>query len=297
MPLFRHPATGKVPSRRALYRDAACAYYPAQLPYSFMLSPSTKRIVIKIGTGVLTRNSGGEVHHAMIARLSQAITDLKKAGHEVVLVSSGAVGAGLSALGLDARPTAIEALQACAAAGQARLMHLYEAQFAHQGMVVGQLLVSAEDFEIDRRKANVLATIRQLLTYPQVIPVINENDSVSVAELKVGDNDTLSSIVARAIEADLLIILTSVPGLRGPDAMNDDDIITHVQNIDDVMSFARDEKGALSTGGMASKLEAVRLAVESGIETIIANGTTPEQLPDLVNGNGIGTRFSPLSPH
>ncbi|MBP6602540.1 MAG: glutamate 5-kinase [Verrucomicrobiales bacterium] len=252
-----------------------------------------KRIVIKIGTGVLTRNAGGEIHHAMIARLSQAIADINAAGHEVIMVSSGAVGAGMSAFCLTERPTETNMLQACAAAGQARLMHLYEGQFGLHGLKVAQLLVTHEDLQDERRSGNVLATLNAILPHRQVIPIMNENDSVSVYELKVGDNDTLSSIVARLAGADMLILLTSVAGLMGPDAKSGDDIIPLVDDIESVLSFVRDEKGALSVGGMASKLRAVEAAVSAGIETLIASGLQPEQLPELVEGRGIATRFVP----
>ena len=258
-----------------------------------MSEPATgKRVIIKIGTGVLTRGAGGEIHHAMLARLSQSIADLNRAGHEVVMVTSGAVGAGLSTFGLTERPTETDMLQACAAAGQARLMHLYESQFAHHGLKIAQLLVTHDDLQDEKRSGNVLATLHALLPYRQVIPIVNENDSVSVYELKVGDNDILSSIVARLLRADLLVLLTSVPGLLGPDATSADDIIERVDDIDSVLDYARDEKGDLSVGGMASKLRAVREAVGAGVETIIASGLHPEQLEELVAGGGIGTRFS-----
>jgi glutamate 5-kinase len=257
------------------------------------LAKTGKRIVIKIGTGVLTRNAGGGIHHAMIARLAQAIADIHAAGHEVIVVSSGAVGAGIPAFGLEKRPTEIEMLQACAAAGQARLMHLYESQFGHHGLNVAQLLVTHEDLQDDRRSGNVLATLNAILSHRGVVPIMNENDSVSVYELKVGDNDTLSSIVARLVQADMLVLLTSVPGLTGPDSLSEDDIIPHVEDIESVLHFARDEKGALSVGGMASKLRAVEAAVNAGIETLIASGLKPEQLPELVEGTGIATRFRP----
>ncbi len=255
-----------------------------------------KRIVIKIGTGVLTRNAGGGIHHAMIARLAQAIADVHAAGHEVVVVSSGAVGAGLPAFGLERRPEETEMLQACAAAGQARLMHLYESQFGHHELKVAQLLVTHEDLQDERRSGNVLATLDTILAHRGIVPIINENDSVSVYELKVGDNDTLSSIVARLAAAEMLVLLTSVPGLVGPEARSEEDIIPFVDEVESVLAYARDEKGALSVGGMASKLRAVEAAVNSGIETLIASGLRPEQLPELVEGGGIATRFRPKTP-
>jgi len=255
-----------------------------------------RRIVIKIGTGVLTRGTGGELHHAMLARLTQAIADLSRAGHEMVVVTSGAVGAGLSTFGLDERPTETEMLQACAAAGQARLMHLYESQFGHHGLRTAQLLVTHDDLRDERRSANVLATLRAILGHRGVIPIVNENDSVSVFELKVGDNDILSSILARLVGADQLILLTSVRGLLGPEARSEEDIIPRVDDVEEVLAFVRDEKGRLSVGGMASKLQAVKEAVGAGIETLIASGLHPEQLDDLVAGGGIATRFTPAIP-
>ncbi len=253
---------------------------------------SGKKVVIKIGTGVLTREPAGKLHHAMIARISQAIADLNGAGHQCIVVSSGAVGAGLNTFGLDTRPEKLEMLQACAAAGQAALMHLYETHFTHHDLKVAQLLLTHEDLKDEKRRANILQTLDSILQFPHIIPIINENDSVAVFELKVGDNDILSSIVAQLLHADLLVMLTSVPGLRGPDATSEDDIIETVDDIDTVLGFALDEKGALSVGGMQSKLQAVKDAVGAGIETIIAGGSHPEQLLELVEGGGTGTRFA-----
>ncbi len=250
-----------------------------------------KRVVIKIGTGVLTRSATGEIHHAMIARLTQAIADLNSDGHQCVIVTSGAVGAGMSTFGLKERPTETDMLQACAAAGQARLMHLYESQFGNHGLKIAQLLVTHDDLEDDRRSSNVLATVNAILPHRNVIPIVNENDSVSVYELKVGDNDVLSSILAELIEADILILLTSVEGLLAPDGT----MISDVDDIDSVLGFARDEKGNLSVGGMASKLRAVQSSVAAGIETVIASGLNPEQLSELVSGQGKGTRFRPAA--
>ena len=250
-------------------------------------------MVIKIGTGVLTRNEGVVLHHAMIARLTQAIADVNAAGHQAIIVSSGAVGAGLMTFGLTERPTDVGMLQACAAAGQARLMHIYEGHFSHFNLKVAQLLLTHEDLGDEKRRDNVKTTLDHLLAYPAVIPIINENDSVAVYELKVGDNDRLSADVARLVKADLLILLTSVPGLRKPGTDNPDNIVETVDDIDAVMHFADANTGRLSVGGMKTKLESVKTAVEAGIETIIAACHNPEQLVDLVSGGGKGTRFSP----
>ncbi len=254
-----------------------------------------KKVVIKIGTGVLTRGDAGGLHFAMIARLTQAIADLSNAGTRCVVVSSGAVGAGVLYFGLSGRPREISMLQACAAAGQARLMHLYESQFSLHQLKIAQLLLTHADLEDEARRQNVTNTLTTLLDFPRIVPIVNENDSVATFELNVGDNDTLSARVARLVGADLLILLTSVPGLRGPGAADDDDIIARVDDVSSVLSFANEENGALSVGGMRSKLQAVKSAVEAGIETVIASGYHPEQLGELVAGRGIGTRFPPAA--
>ena len=250
-------------------------------------------IIIKIGSGVLAREEGAQLHHSMIARLVEAIAQINAAGHQPIIVSSGAVAAGLAAFDLDERPAPddIGMLQACAAAGQARLMHAYENQFSNYGLKVAQILLTGDDLENERRRKNVHGTLSNLLRFPKVIPIINENDTVAVFELKVGDNDHLSSDVAHLLDVDLLILLTAVPGLRGPDSTGPDDIIEEVSDIESVMDFAKDEQGKFSVGGMRTKLEAVKKAVDSGIETVIASGLNPEQLGELVEGKGVGTRF------
>lgn len=256
------------------------------------MNGNKKRIVIKIGTGVLTQEEGVCLDQTVIAGIAQAISDLNQAGHECLIVSSGAVGAGLDALGLTERPTCIETLQACAATGQARLMHHYEKEFCQLDLKVAQLLLTHEDLTNEKRRSRVNNTLSHLLEFSGVIPIINENDSVAVYELKVGDNDRLSTQIAQLANADLLIMLTSVPGLRGPDAKDDDDIIEIIDDIDSVMNYASDETGRLSIGGMQSKLECIKTAIESGIECIIASGRQPEQLIELVEGKGRGSRFS-----
>ncbi|MDF1755340.1 MAG: glutamate 5-kinase [Verrucomicrobiales bacterium] len=255
-------------------------------------SQTGKRVVIKIGTGVLARGDAGELHHAMIARLAQAIADLCHSGHQCIVVSSGAVGAGVCYFELKERPTDIALKQACAAAGQAMLMHLYEHQFSLHRLKIAQLLLTHDDLENPKRLKNVNNTLSTLLGFKGIIPIINENDSVATFELNVGDNDTLSSKVAQLINADLLILLTAVPGLQGPDAKDENDIITHVEDVDTVLSYAHDDTGKLSVGGMGSKLLAVKSSVSAGIETVIASGFAPEQLGDIVDGKGICTRFS-----
>lgn len=251
-----------------------------------------QRIVLKVGTGVLTRDVTGELDHAMLGRLVQAISDLRRAGHEVLLVSSGAVGAGLPAFGLKERPAdQITLLQACASVGQARLMQIYDSGFRNYGFGVAQILLIHEDFESDSRRANIQNTLNCLLEHGDIVPIINENDSVATFELRVGDNDKLSVLVAKLVQADQLILLTRVPGLRGPDAKDENDIVREVKDIEKVLGYANGEIGSRSVGGMKSKLGAVADALAAGIETIIAGGRNPEQLSALVAGKGFGTRF------
>ncbi len=254
------------------------------------MKASTAPIVIKIGTGVLTRPHNGSLNHAMLGRLIQSISDIVESGQPGVIVTSGAVGAGMSALNIEDRPTDVGLLQACAAVGQARLMEAYDAGFRNFHLKVAQLLLTNEDFEQEKRRDNVANTIQTLLSRPDVVPIVNENDSVAVYELRFGDNDMLSSRVAQLIKAAQLILLTSVPGLRPPGA-EEDEILEVVEDINEVMNFADNTVGKHSVGGMMSKLKAVQLTVEAGIPTIIAGGRNPEQLPDLVAGKGIGTRF------
>ncbi|MFT5466279.1 MAG: glutamate 5-kinase [Verrucomicrobiales bacterium] len=257
------------------------------------MSDKTKRVVIKVGTGVLTRPESGALNHAMMGRLIQSVADLKESGHQIVMVSSGAVGAGMSALDLEGRPEEVALLQACAAVGQARLMQTYDSGFRNAHFNVAQLLLTNDDFEVEKRSENVRNTLQQLLGLDSVVPIINENDSVAVFELRFGDNDQLSARVAKMIDADLLLVLTSVPGLRGPDAEDEDDIIRKVENLDEVLNYADDSVGKFSVGGMRSKLDSISIALDAGIETVIASGLEPEQLPELVAGGGFGTRFAP----
>ena len=255
-----------------------------------MSTPRTQRVVIKFGSGILTRPGTAALDESQFARLTQAIAILKQDGHEVIVVTSGAVAAGLSVLGLTQRPAETSVLQACAAVGQTRLMHKYETLLGACGLHVGQLLLTHEDFLHDERRANLENTLRSLLERQNIVPVINENDSVATEELRFGDNDALSASVAVLARATLLILLTSVDGLLPPGGGS---IVERVSDISEVLHFARDEKGEFSVGGMASKLKAVEKAVRAGVETIIASGRRAEQIPALVAGGGLGTRFAP----
>ncbi|MBU6301111.1 MAG: glutamate 5-kinase [Verrucomicrobia bacterium] len=264
---------------------------PEAREFPGLMNPGGKRVVIKVGTGVLTRQVTAELDHAVLSRLIQAVSDVVREGHQVLMVTSGAVGAGLHAFDLLRRPGDTGMLQACAAVGQARLMQIYDSGFRQYQLKVAQLLLTNEDFEVDKRRENVRNTIDHLFTRNDIVPIINENDSVAIYELKTGDNDRLSAQVARLVGADLLIVLTSVPGLYSDDRKDDRDIIREVTDIASVTGFVSGEIGHGSVGGMGSKLRWVAHAVEGGIEAVIADGKHPEQLPQVIAGQGFCTRF------
>ncbi len=244
--------------------------------------------VIKAGTGVLTKSADGSLDRAALVHLVSAIAGLIDAGQRCLFVSSGAVGSGVSAFGLDAYPQDTPTRQACAAVGQARLMQTYSSLFANFEITAAQVLLTAADLGTPERAANVSTTLGRLLSEPRILPIINENDSVAVEELKFGDNDMLSARVAKLAGAKRLILLTSVDGLLDPET---NALIPEVANIDDVFRHVRDDRGRFSMGGMASKLSAVKFAVDSGIETHIAHGRHPDRLAGIIASHGISTRF------
>ncbi len=246
--------------------------------------------VIKAGTGVLTKTDDGTLDCAALVHLVSAISGLINSGHKCLFVSSGAVGSGVSALGLTEYPTDTATRQACAAVGQARLMQTYSSLFSNFDITIAQVLLTAADLGTPERSKYVSDTLNRLLEEPGILPIINENDSVAVEELKFGDNDMLSVRVAKLAGATRVILLTSVDGLLDP-ASNE--LIPEVTDIDNVFRHVRQDKGRFSMGGMASKLEAVKFAVSAGIETHIAHGRHPERLAAIIGGNGISTRFHP----
>ncbi len=241
-------------------------------------------IVIKVGTGVLTKENG-TLDGASLVRLVTAVAALQNEGYSCVMVSSGAVGAGVSALGLDAYPQDIDSRQAAAAVGQARLMQRYETLFGQFDLIVAQLLLSGSDF--DHNRDRVCATAKRLLEDDRIIPIINENDSVAIEELRVGDNDMLSVKVAELLEADQLILLTTVDGLLDTTGQ----LVEEVRHVNEVQALVRDDSGKFSMGGMSSKLKSVEYASSRKIQTLIANGRSPEQLSEIVKGRGRCTRF------
>ncbi|MBL9215404.1 MAG: glutamate 5-kinase [Opitutaceae bacterium] len=251
------------------------------------MSRHSLRIVLKFGSGILSTQKGIGLSRSQIARLAREVGALVRAGHECIVVSSGAVAAGLATLGLSARPKELAAKQACAAVGQSRLMHAYASAFGRQGIAVAQLLLTHNDLDSRTRHLNARNTLDHLLAGRNVVPIINENDSVAVEELNFGDNDRLSAEVAILVEADLLIILTSVDGLQDASGR----VVPVVKDFSQVAGFVRSDKGQVSTGGMVTKLQAAQLAVKAGIRCQIASGRRPGLLRAIVAGRGAGTAF------
>ncbi len=250
---------------------------------------SQKIIVIKVGTGVLTRVQDGTLDEASLVRLVTSISELVMQGVPCVMVSSGAVGAGVSALRLDGYPDDTATRQACAAVGQTRLMHAYENLFRKFRLNVAQLLLSADDLEDETRLRHVKDTLQRLLAEGNIVPIINENDTVAVEELRVGDNDMLSAKVARLLGAHTLLMLSTVDGVQRADGS----VLASVQDINAITEHVRDDHGKFSIGGMASKLKAVQLALDAGVQTVIASGRKPAQIQTILKGGEGGTRFSP----
>lgn len=246
-----------------------------------------QRIILKFGSGILSTVRGNSLDRRQLARLAREVAALVQAGHECVIVSSGAVAAGLSALELETRPADLATRQACAAIGQSRLMHQYAVHFGRHGLDVAQLLLTHGDLDSRLRLRNARNTLERLLTAGRVVPIINENDSVAVEELKFGDNDQLSAEVAVLLEADRLIILTSVDGLLDADGK----VIPRVKDVARANAHVRQETGRLSVGGMQTKLQAAARAAEAGITTHIASGRRPGQLAAIMRGDRAGTVF------
>jgi glutamate 5-kinase len=248
---------------------------------------TTQRIVLKFGSGILARPKGNALDEPQFRKLSAEVAALVKGGAQCIIVSSGAVAAGMPVLGLKERPADLATRQACAAAGQSRLMGLYSRMFGTHGIEVAQLLLTHGDLDSRMRRENAGNTIERLLDRRNVVPIVNENDSVAVEELRFGDNDHLSAEVATLARADLLIILTSVDGLMNAKG----DVLPVVRDIDSVAGLVREDKGKLSVGGMVTKLQAVRLALAAGITTVIANGRKPRTIAAIAQGKPGGTRF------
>ncbi len=250
------------------------------------------RVVVKVGSSSLTYDNG-KLSFYKIERLVRQLADLKNRGVELILVTSGAIGAGMGILGYDTKPATIPEKQACAAVGQGSLMHLYEKYFAEYGNVVGQILLTKEDVSDRKRFLNARHTLDTMLK-AGIIPIINENDAIAVSEIKIGDNDTLSALVSTLVNADVLILLSDVDGLfdKNPSEYDDAEIIKEVFEIDDnILSLAGGSSSKVGTGGMKTKIDAAVISVSSGVNMIISNSETENVLLKILNGEEIGTLF------
>ena len=250
------------------------------------------KIVVKVGTSTLAHASG-RLNIRRIELLCKVLSDLKNAGHEIILVSSGAIGMGVGKLNLPARPSDTAGKQAAAAVGQCELMYTYDKLFSEYNHTVAQILLTAEDLRNEKRHGNFENTMERLLEM-QVLPIINENDTVATEEIEIGDNDTLAGIVAISVKADLLVLLSDIDGLYTADPHKDAEakLIDSVYEIDEkIIALGGGKGSALGTGGMATKLHAAQIATEKGCDMIIANGEHPEALYDIADGSPVGTRF------
>lgn len=250
------------------------------------------RIVVKVGTSTLAHPSG-LINIRRVEDLCKVMSDLKNAGNDIILVTSGAIGMGAGKLQLSERPRDVAAKQAAAAVGQCELMYTYDKLFSEYNHTVAQLLMTGSDFENEERHINFKNTMDKLLEF-KALPIINENDTVATDEIKVGDNDTLSAMVAVNINADLLILLSDIDGLFTADPHSNPDakLISVVSEInDDILSLGGKEGSSLGTGGMKTKLHAAQICTENNCDMIIANGKNPLVLYDIVEGKAVGTRF------
>ena len=250
------------------------------------------RITVKVGTSTLAHKTGClNIRH--IESLCKILSDLKNAGIEIILVSSGAIGMGVGKLSLGARPEDMPTKQAAAAVGQCELMYTYDKLFSEYNHTVAQLLVTAPDMEDDTRRLNFHNTVNRLLEMG-VLPIINENDTVATDEISLGDNDTLSARIAAVCGADLLVLLSDIEGLytKDPHKYPDASLIKEVKSLTpEIMALAGGRGSALGTGGMQTKLCAARMCMEKGINMIIANGSKPDLLYDIAEGKEAGTLF------
>ncbi|MFI0348635.1 MAG: glutamate 5-kinase [Chthoniobacterales bacterium] len=250
-----------------------------------------KTIVLKFGTGVLAKPGGCEIDTAQIRRFAKEISALIKQGISCVIVSSAAIASGVHILGWNKRPTDIAGKQAAAAVGQPALMATYKKYFLRHCVTTAQLLLTHDDIYSEQRRHNASETLKRLLASPNVVPIINENDSVATEELRFGDNDQLSAEVAKLVDAKLLVLVTSTDGLMRKNASHETERIPTVKNIEEAFQHVTPDKGEHSTGGMTTKLQAVRKALAADIPAAIINGRLPDQIAAAFEGKDVGTRF------
>ncbi|MDO4467079.1 MAG: glutamate 5-kinase [Bacillota bacterium] len=250
------------------------------------------RIVIKIGSSTLTHKSG-KLNIRRVEQLCKIISDIKNEGHEIIMVSSGAIAMGVGKMNLSKKPDDVESKQALAAVGQCELMYVYDKLFSEYNHCVAQILVTGADLEDEVRRTNFQHTLYKLLEM-NALPIINENDTIATSEIAVGDNDTLGAIVATNIQADLLILLSDIDGLYTADPHKDPNarLIHEVRVLDEeILSLAGGAGSELGTGGMQTKLNAAKLCMEHNCDMIIANGEKPENLYKIIEKEVVGTYF------
>ena len=250
------------------------------------------RIVVKVGTSTLT-HATGRINIRHVEALCKVLSDIKNIGHELILVSSGAIGMGVGKMNLPKRPDDMPSKQAMAAIGQCELMYVYDRLFSEYSHVVAQILLTGEDLREEKRHTNFINTICRLLELG-ALPIINENDTIATEEVSVGDNDTLAALIAESVGADLLVILSDIDGLYSSDPRLDPtaELIPVVYELTPEILASAGEKGStLATGGMATKLNAASICMKAGTDMIILNGGQPEILYEVIEGRSVGTRF------
>ncbi len=251
------------------------------------------RIVVKIGTSTLA-HATGHLNIRRVEEICKILSDIKNSGHELILVSSGAIGMGVGKLGLRQRPTDIPTKQAAAAVGQCELMYVYDKLFGEYHHTVAQLLITKEDIACEKRHINFSNTLNRLLELG-AFPILNENDTIATDEIVIGDNDTLAAIVAESVKADLLVLLSDIDGLYTADPHTDPDakLIHRVHKVDqEILALAGVSSTSLGTGGMVTKLRAAEICLNCGCDMVIANGKNPRLLYDILEGKQVGTMFS-----
>lgn len=250
------------------------------------------RIVIKVGTSTLAHPTG-RLNIQRVETLVKVLSDLKNAGHEIILVSSGAIGMGVGKLLLPGKPSDMPTKQAAAAVGQCELMYTYDKLFTEYNHTVAQILLTGEDIEDEKRRHHCENTLRRLLELG-ALPIINENDTVATEQIEIGDNDTLAAIVGKSVQAELVVLLTDIDGLFTADPHKDPDgkLIPLVEEVTpEILELAGGAGSTQGTGGMMTKLAAAQIAVNAGCDMVIANGKRPEILYKIIDGEAVGTRF------
>ena len=250
------------------------------------------RVVVKVGTSTLA-HATGRLNIRRVEQLCRVLSDLKNAGHQIILVSSGAIGMGVGKLSLSQRPNDMPTKQAAAAVGQCELMYVYDTLFTEYNHTVAQMLLTGEDLENGERRTNFQNTLYRLLELG-ALPIVNENDTVATEEIAVGDNDTLAAIVAKCASADLLVLLSDIDGLFTADPRKDSDarLIPLVEELTpEIYALAGGKGSDLACGGMETKLKAAKTAMENGFDMVISNGQQPEKLYGIIAGAPVGTLF------